>query len=264
MDRRDQQSGHHIEVDALNAYLDGALSGDERRAIEAHLASCAECRQELAELRTVVTLLHGLPQIDPPVSFQLGSEHARAQRPNGGAFVRLLPVVRTLAVAAMLAFMIASGWLVFDRVGQNGGGGVSNEAAPMAFAPTPAPTSVVAENGGAGGTGNEAQASMSAEDEQVAPERRSALPSSAEGSAPLIDRGDSASTNGAAPDEAETATPQTLLEQEPPLATEAVDTSTSDNGNQWLLTVIGLGLLAAILVGLWILLVRMSRQRRIG
>lgn len=264
MARQDQHSGDHPEIDALNAYLDDALSGDERRDIDAHLASCAECRQELAELRAVVTLLHGLPQVDPPVSFQLGSEHTRAQRPDGGAFVRLLPVVRALAVAAMLAFMIASGWLVVDRIGQSNSDGISNEAAPVAFAPTPAPTSVVAENGGEGGTGNATEASKTAEDEQAAPERRSALPSSAERSSALIDRGDSASTNGAAPDEAETATPQTSSEQEPPLATEAVDTSTGDNGNQWLFTVIGLGLLAVILVGLWILLVRMSRQRRIG
>ncbi len=45
----------------------GALGGDERRAFEAHLATCLECRREVASLHPVgVALAQAVPQIDPP------------------------------------------------------------------------------------------------------------------------------------------------------------------------------------------------------
>jgi anti-sigma factor RsiW len=41
----------HLPPEALAGYLDDALPGEERRQVELHLASCAECRTELAEVR---------------------------------------------------------------------------------------------------------------------------------------------------------------------------------------------------------------------
>ncbi|MDP9364981.1 MAG: zf-HC2 domain-containing protein, partial [Chloroflexota bacterium] len=41
----------HLDLDALNAYLDGRLDPAERAAAAAHLAECAACRGELTELR---------------------------------------------------------------------------------------------------------------------------------------------------------------------------------------------------------------------
>ena len=40
-----------LSPESLAGYLDGDLSGEERRRVELHLVSCAECRDELAELR---------------------------------------------------------------------------------------------------------------------------------------------------------------------------------------------------------------------
>jgi anti-sigma factor RsiW len=54
----------------LGAYLDGELAKDRRGWVEDHLASCLECRQELAELRALTMLLHA----DPAPSVQMDGE----------------------------------------------------------------------------------------------------------------------------------------------------------------------------------------------
>jgi len=41
----------HVTPEALAGYLDHDLPGEERSQVELHLASCAECRAELAEVR---------------------------------------------------------------------------------------------------------------------------------------------------------------------------------------------------------------------
>ena len=46
----------------LNAYLDGELSGWRLLQVQNHLASCASCREELRQLRTVSDLLHAAPE----------------------------------------------------------------------------------------------------------------------------------------------------------------------------------------------------------
>lgn len=41
-------------TDRLSDYIDDELDPEERRALEAHLAGCAVCRETLAELNAVV------------------------------------------------------------------------------------------------------------------------------------------------------------------------------------------------------------------
>ena len=53
----------------LSALLDDALSVPEHQALEAHLAGCAECRRELAQLRGTVALLGRLPPVHAPAGF---------------------------------------------------------------------------------------------------------------------------------------------------------------------------------------------------
>jgi anti-sigma factor RsiW len=50
----------HLAADEVVAYVDGAVDGDERRRIEAHLAACAECRVEVSD---VVALARALPAV---------------------------------------------------------------------------------------------------------------------------------------------------------------------------------------------------------
>ncbi len=58
---------HDALRDAAGLYVLGALAGDERRAFDAHLATCAECQAEVRALGGVVRVLpYALPQVDPP------------------------------------------------------------------------------------------------------------------------------------------------------------------------------------------------------
>ena len=48
---------HEPFAESAAGYALGALSGDERRAFEAHLASCADCRRDVAEFARVTDAL---------------------------------------------------------------------------------------------------------------------------------------------------------------------------------------------------------------
>ncbi|MBE3590023.1 MAG: DUF4349 domain-containing protein [Firmicutes bacterium] len=59
-----------LDRSQLSAYLDQELTAEERAAVEAHLAACAECREEFASLGRVVQALRGLPEAQPPEGFR--------------------------------------------------------------------------------------------------------------------------------------------------------------------------------------------------
>ncbi|MGH7584649.1 MAG: anti-sigma factor family protein [Gemmatimonadales bacterium] len=44
----------HLSPDLLSGFLDDDLTADERSGVETHLASCAECRAELADVRRLL------------------------------------------------------------------------------------------------------------------------------------------------------------------------------------------------------------------
>ncbi len=56
----------HITQQQLNAYVDGALGEHEHQEVGAHLESCGECRDALAELMSLVAELGGLPREGRP------------------------------------------------------------------------------------------------------------------------------------------------------------------------------------------------------
>jgi hypothetical protein len=53
----------------LSAYVDGELTPAERAEVDAHLASCPNCEQEVAELKTLAAGLAALPQLRPAPRF---------------------------------------------------------------------------------------------------------------------------------------------------------------------------------------------------
>jgi hypothetical protein len=67
----------------LNAYLDGELHGARLQQLQDHLGGCAECRQELAELRRLSTLLHEdpAPQLVPVDRFVANLTLSLPRRP---------------------------------------------------------------------------------------------------------------------------------------------------------------------------------------
>ncbi len=100
-------------VEMLCPYVDGELSVDERQELEAHLAECSACRDELDGLGSVVQQLRELPQLTAPASLfdsvrkGLDGGSARPARPGrAGVFLR-----RAFALAAgvLLALWVGMG-----------------------------------------------------------------------------------------------------------------------------------------------------------
>lgn len=57
----------HTEIRRrLSDYLDNAVSAKERSEIEAHLATCGNCRGALADLERTIAHLKSLPEVEPP------------------------------------------------------------------------------------------------------------------------------------------------------------------------------------------------------
>jgi len=54
----------HLDLE-LSLYLDDALPAEERHQVDAHLATCDDCRARLAELRGVTRLVAALPERAP-------------------------------------------------------------------------------------------------------------------------------------------------------------------------------------------------------
>ena len=61
----------------LDAYLDGALTAEEMRQMEAHADECAKCAEELNAGRQLVQMLRGLDdKIVVPLDVQAGWRRA--------------------------------------------------------------------------------------------------------------------------------------------------------------------------------------------
>ncbi len=108
-------SEHRDRREALGAYVLGALEPDERREVEAHLADCAACRDELARLSALPPLLEHLTAAEaadaslipsPALAARLTAttlqEGQRLRRQ-----VRGWRVATSLAAAAALALLVA-------------------------------------------------------------------------------------------------------------------------------------------------------------
>lgn len=99
----------HDELRELTGgYALGALSEDERRALEAHLLTCAECSLEVRQLSQVANgLAHAVPQLEPPAALRARVLNAALDRPSqapaAAASRPRAPLATWLAVAASIA-----------------------------------------------------------------------------------------------------------------------------------------------------------------
>lgn len=71
--------------DLLSAYHDGKLKERDRRAVRAHMASCAECRETRDDLKKMGALLAGLPPMVPSLAWKshVLEELGRSAAPGG-------------------------------------------------------------------------------------------------------------------------------------------------------------------------------------
>jgi hypothetical protein len=270
-----QARQQHIDSNGLNPYLDDAVLPAERVRIDDHLATCANCRRHLAELRMVRDLLHALPQYDPPVSFRLGEEHARrAPAPPASRLLRFLPAVRALAVAAVICFLAVNGALIVDRTGLGESSGSEQPSPMVASTPTMATS---ADESGTNRTGQTSEPTEEAADQ----ERMGAL-SRSSGQTPSapIEGGGAASSSGGTPGqpasssdsavstavpERSVSTPESIDHQDLQLAVQPVGALNGGSDTHETLLVIAaiaLGALSAIFIALWALLARTGNRLR--
>jgi putative zinc finger protein len=59
----------HDAREQFSALIDDALAADERAALDAHLATCADCRRELQRFRDTVALMGGAAPVRAPAGF---------------------------------------------------------------------------------------------------------------------------------------------------------------------------------------------------
>ena len=215
----------HLSDDMLNAWLDHDLPDTERAAVEAHLPQCAACRREAETLAALKAALASLPQVDPPRSFRLTPDQARQARPGPAAVrptLRLLPIVRSLSIAAVVALLVVSSALLL--------GPVSEDDASTATM----------------GVTMETSRSSNASLEQEA---------EAAGGAPeeIVDQGE------AAPADAD-ALPRAAAPQPAPATGADSEAAGSDDDalSPLQITAIALGAVTVVLLGLWLALARMG------
>ena len=97
-------------TDLISARLDGELTGEEERELEAHLACCPACRALESQLAAIHTAFPQVEEIPAPEGFAQGvMERIRAQESAGPKVVPLFrrPQVRALAgLAACLVLCV--------------------------------------------------------------------------------------------------------------------------------------------------------------
>ena len=115
-------------TEKLSEYLDETLPAGEREALEAHLTTCAECRETLDELRRVVDRARGLDDRQPSkdlwsgIATRIGSKAVvsidRARVPARAP--RRLSFSVPQALAAGIALMIVSSGAVWLSLRSHG------------------------------------------------------------------------------------------------------------------------------------------------
>jgi hypothetical protein len=106
---------HTTTRDWLIPYADGMLAADERRRIDSHIATCADCAAELREVRDLNLLLVTLPPA-PPVAFAPFWLNLQAVLPQRRVLrMPSLPIYRRygLALAAATVAMLAAAGSAF-------------------------------------------------------------------------------------------------------------------------------------------------------
>ena len=165
----------HLTTEQLSASFDKQLSPQEQAVFDAHISTCQQCQNNLADLRLTAALLRAMPEEAVPRSFVLPGSLAtvpqRTARQNTtitpvtqkkavrfNALRRSVRVVSTLAAVLALMFII-SGILPTLRFG-------ANESAS-----TSAPTS---SSGGANATHTAASAPNVQKTNGARPQERAA------------------------------------------------------------------------------------------
>lgn len=110
------KSEHERIEEMLSAYMDGELAPAQQARVEAHLAECESCAQNLYTLRQTASLLGQLSGVKAPRSFVIREEQVAPRRQVGFRWKRAYPVLQgATAVAFLLFAVVFSGDVALTR-----------------------------------------------------------------------------------------------------------------------------------------------------
>lgn len=94
----------------MSAHVDGALDGAGEQGLAAHLAACASCRQELADLQRLVQELQQMKPVAPPpdLTARIHAGLRSSHRSNILVFLNL-PQTRVALAASLVIILTALG-----------------------------------------------------------------------------------------------------------------------------------------------------------
>lgn len=116
MSREPEPPTSHPE-ELLAAYVDGSLDPPDREATEAHLATCASCREEVEYAAAARVALGDLPQLDSPGLDMRDLPGLEGEARDSGSRWQRVAWSAGLAAAAVVAvvFLFTGGLLQGDR-----------------------------------------------------------------------------------------------------------------------------------------------------
>jgi anti-sigma factor RsiW len=97
--------------DKLVAYLDGRARPAERRAVEEHLAACADCRARAGEFTALWSALDDLPAISPSPAFEASLRARLAAEPARRGFWSWVQLPSPRLAFAATALIALSVWI---------------------------------------------------------------------------------------------------------------------------------------------------------
>lgn len=125
-------------LDDLGAYSLGALDGEERTRVEAHLAGCEECRTEIGAYRELAAVIAQRPALAYPPAGTWERIAARLERLDAPLVTTSRTVAQrrserlrlvVLGWAATAAVLVGfAGWFTWDQLNSGGGADVAQLA----------------------------------------------------------------------------------------------------------------------------------------
>ncbi|HEV2665321.1 MAG TPA: zf-HC2 domain-containing protein, partial [Blastocatellia bacterium] len=111
-------AGSHLSFDQSAAYVDGLLTGEERRMIEDHLASCARCAPLTADLRAFRNEI--APELDREYRPRGAADRVAARAGWRDRVVAALPppflkIPWWIYTAMVLSLFAAAGWIEMSK-----------------------------------------------------------------------------------------------------------------------------------------------------
>jgi anti-sigma factor RsiW len=98
---------HEAAEATFSAYADGELRGEEKAALEAHLAGCEACRKELASFQETLRAVHEAQPVAPPDEFVDALKARIHERSRGRFFGKKRTYGLEIASLVMLAVAVA-------------------------------------------------------------------------------------------------------------------------------------------------------------